>query len=138
MLEKLFSKLDSSPRYQKIIEITPRQEKIAKRLSIPTHVAVITLIFWMAPTEAAEPDLTKFFTVHEVKPILEKKRDANGQRVGVVNHVEILLQLPGERVARRVQAPLQDTLFLDPRAPTPGARRYEAIIGLDGELEASK
>lgn len=135
LAQKFCQKLDSSPRVQKIIAITPQQEKIAQWIFLPALAAAAWLLFWMGSAEAAQPDLTRFWTVHEVKPVLQTKRDAEGQPVHVVNQVDILIQLPGERVARRVRAPLQNTLFLDPRAPEPGTHTYEAVIGLDGQLE---
>lgn len=133
--EKFCQKLDTSPRIQKFIQITPRQERIATWLSLPALAAAAWLVFWMGSAEAAQPDFTKFWTVHEVKPLVQDKRDAEGQPVHVINQVDILIQLPGERVARRVRAPLQNTLFLDPRAPEPGTHTYEAVIGLDGQFE---
>lgn len=135
--EKFCEKLDSSPFLQKLIEITPRQEKIAKRIAIPALIVAISLVFLVlsAEAEAAQPDPRNFFTVHEIKPVLSPKTDAGGQPVSVVNQVDLLIQLPGERVARRIRAPLSGTLFLDPRAPTPDERRYEAVIGLDGQIE---
>lgn len=133
--EKFCEKIDSSPRIQKFIEITPHQEKIAKWISLPALAAAAWLIFWTASAEAVEPDLTKFWTLHEVKPVLRNKRDAEGQPVQVVNQVDILVQFPGERVARRIRAPLQHTLFLDPRAPAPGELTYDAVVGLDGQIE---
>lgn len=138
-VEKLCEKLDASPRLQRIIQITPREERIAKRLFIPAIAAGAAIVFLMVSVEAkaAQPDFRQFVTVHEVKPVLSPKTDAGGQPVSVVNQVDLLVQLPGERVARRIRAPLSDTLFLDPRAPAPGERRYEAVIGLDGQVEAS-
>ncbi|MHB1352161.1 MAG: hypothetical protein ACYCWA_02495 [Thiobacillus sp.] len=142
MLDKLArqvcDKLDSSPRVQKIIAITTRQEKIAQWIFLPALAAAAWLLFWTGSAEAAQPDPTKFWTAHEVKPLVQDKRDAEGQPVHVINQVDILIQLPGERVARRVRAPLQNTLFLDPRAPEPGIRTYETVIGLDGQLEENR
>lgn len=89
----------------------------------------------MASAEAAQPDPRNFFTVHEINPITASKRDSEGQPVKVVNEVDLLVQLPGEHVARRIRVPLRGTLFLDPRAPAPGELRYEAVIGLDGQVE---
>ncbi len=135
--EKICEKIDSSPRIQKFMEVTRREEKIARRLFIPAIAAGVALIFLMAPAEASQPDLRNFFTVHEIKPILSPKTDAGGQPINVVNQVDLLVQLPGERVARRIRVPLRGTLFLDPRAPAPDERHYEAVIGLDGQIEAS-
>jgi len=135
--EKVCNKIDTSPKLQKIIEITPREEKIAKRLFIPAVCLATWLIFLMASAkaEAAQPDSREFFTVHELKPVLTLTRDSGGQPVNTVNQVDLLVQLPGELVARRIRAPLHDTLFLDPRAPAPGERTYQAVVGLDGQLE---
>lgn len=115
-VEKLCEKLDASPRLQRIIQITPREERIAKRLFIPAIAAGAAIVFLMVSVEAkaAQPDFRQFVTVHEVKPVLSPKTDAGGQPVSVVNQVDLLVQLPGERVARRIRAPLSDTLFLDP------------------------
>lgn len=138
--EKFCGMIDSSPRIQEFIEITPRQEKLAKRLFIPAMAACAWLVFLMfsAQAGAAQPDPRNFFTVHEITPILASKRDSEGQPVKVVNQIDLLVQLPGERVARRIRVPLRGTLFLDPRAPAPGERTYEAVVGLDGEIEVHK
>lgn len=133
---KFCEKLDASPRLQRIIQITSREERTTKRFFLLGLAVAAWIVFSMASAEAAQPDPTKFLTLHEVKPVQERTRDAEGQPVSVINQVDILLQLPGENIARRMRVPLTSTLFLDPRAPA--ARTYEAVVGLDGEIEAHK
>lgn len=143
MLEKICKKLDET----NFLHITRKQEKIMQWLSIPAIAAAICLVFSMAPANAAEIDLSspryddaarlsEYFGVLELKPILATKYDKAGRQYFTVDEVEMLVQLPGQKVARRMRAGLGNTLFLDQNAPLPGQKTYDAVIGLDGLPEA--
>lgn len=129
---RIFQKIDGT----NFLAITPRQEKISQWISVPALAAAVWLVFWSAQAAAAEPELTKFFLVHEAKPILIQTQDADGQPVNEVRQINLLVQLPGERFARRILVSLDDNLHLDPRAPAPGEKTYHGIIEPDGSITA--
>lgn len=76
--EKFCQKMDASQTAQRFLAVTPRQEKIMKWIFLPWLGVTIWFIFWIPAAIAAEPDFSKFFTVHEAKPILLKTQDAGG------------------------------------------------------------
>ncbi len=141
MFEKFVGKfcgwIDASPAFQRFLTITPRQEKIARLTFLPALAVAAWFIFWSVQATAAEPNLERFFLIHEAKPILIQTQDANGQPINEVRQISLLVQLPGERVARRILVSLDDNLLLDPRAPAPGEKTYHGIIELDGSFTAS-
>lgn len=134
MLKKIFDKLDASPAFQNFITPTIREEKIARKIFVPAICAAIWLVFLASSAGAAEPDLTQFFEVDEASPILVRTQDSTGQPVNTIDQIDLLVRLPNENFARRVRVNLKNTLFLDPRAPAPGQRTYDAILELDGTV----
>lgn len=136
MFEKLATRIFRIDEVN-FFSITHRQEKIAKWLFLPALGAAVWFLSWSAQATAAELDLKKFFLVHEAKPILIQTQDADGQPINEVRQISLLVQLPGERIARRILVSLDDNLLLDPRAPAPGEKTYHGIVELDGSFTAS-
>lgn len=137
MIEKIFNKLYASPVFRNFITPSIHEEKIARKIFLPAICTAIWFVIWAASATAAEPDLTKFFTVHEAKPVLIQTQDSDGQPIQEVRQISLLVQLPGERIARRILVSLDDNLLVDPRAPAPGEETYHGIVELDGSFTAS-
>lgn len=102
-------------------------------------LAIVSLIFLalggVTASQASGFNNNHFLSIHEVNPVYTPTQDVYGQPVFTVDQVDVLIQLPGQMYAHRVRANLKGTLFLDPRAPLPGQRKYNAVLGIDGEIE---